>query len=116
VRLVALSTWSAAMFPLARPRFDFLALFEGIVTSGEVGVNKPDPRIFEHLAERFAIEPAAALFIDDSSANVDAATALGFHAIRFSDSTALRFELVRLGLLPDVRAASPRQPDRLVKY
>jgi 2-haloacid dehalogenase len=75
-----------------------------------VGVNKPDPRIFEHLVERFGIAPAAALFIDDSPANVDAARALGFSAIRFTDATALRSELVRLRLLPDLRPGPPRQP------
>ena len=73
--------------------------------SGDVGVNKPDRRIFDHLAEQFAIEPAAALFIDDSSANVDAAKALGFRAIQFTDAKALRRELVRLGLLPETQAA-----------
>ena len=78
VRLVALSNWSAEMFPIARERFDFLAWFEGIVISGDVGVNKPDRRIFDHLAERFEIEPEAALFIDDSPANIDAARGLGF--------------------------------------
>jgi len=108
VRLVALSNWSAEMFPIARQRFDFLAWFEGIVISGDVGVNKPDRRIFELLMDRFGIEPAAALFIDDSSANVDAATALGFHAIQFTDPKALRVELVRLGLLRDVHARSPQ--------
>ena len=49
IRLVALSNWSAEMFPVARERFDFLSWFEGIVISGEVGVNKPDPRIFAYL-------------------------------------------------------------------
>jgi len=109
VRLVALSNWSAEMFPIARERFDFLAWFEGIVISGDVGVNKPDRQIFELLMDRFGIEPAAALFIDDSSANVDAATALGFHAIQFTDPKALRVELVRLGLLRDVHARSPQE-------
>ena len=108
VRLVALSNWSAEMFPIARERFDFLAWFEGIVISGDVGVNKPDRRIFELLMDRFGIEPAAALFIDDSAANVDAAAALGFHAIHFSDPTTLRVELARLGLLRDVHAWSPQ--------
>jgi 2-haloacid dehalogenase len=108
VRLVALSNWSAEMFPIARERFDFLAWFEGIVISGDVGVNKPDRRIFELLIDRFGIEPAAALFIDDSAANVDAAAALGFRAIHFTDPTALRVELVRLGLLRDVHAWSPQ--------
>jgi len=107
VRLLALSNWSAEMFPVARERFDFLAWFEGIVISGEVGVNKPDRRIFEHLVEQFAIEPAAALFIDDSSANVEAAAALGFRTIQFTNARALRLELVRLGLLPHVRVGSP---------
>ena len=107
VRLIALSNWSAETFPFARERFDFLAWFEGIVISGDVGVNKPDRRIFDHLAEQFGIEPAAALFIDDSSANVDAAKALGFRAIRFIDARALRRELERLGLLPDTQAVSP---------
>jgi len=113
IRLVALSNWSAEMFPVARERFDFLSWFEGIVISGEVGVNKPDPRIFAYLVERFGIEPAATLFIDDSPANIDAARALGFRAIQFTDAAELRRELVRLGLLPDVRAGSrTEQPSR----
>jgi 2-haloacid dehalogenase len=107
VRLFALSNWSAETFPVARERFDFLAWFEGIVISGDVGVNKPDRRIFEHLIEEFGIEPAAALFIDDSSANVDAATALGFQAIQFTDAMTLRGELERLGLLPETQSVSP---------
>ena len=106
VRLVALSNWSAEMFPVARERFDFLAWFDGIVISGDVGVNKPDRRIFDHLAEQFGIEPTEAVFIDDSSANVDAAKALGFRAIRFTNATALRRELTRLGLLPDNQGVS----------
>jgi len=106
VRLVALSNWSAEMFPVALERFDFLAWFEGIVISGEVGVNKPDRRIFEHLVRRFGIEPEEAVFVDDSAANIDAATDLGFHAIQFTGATALRLALVRLGLLPEVRAGA----------
>jgi 2-haloacid dehalogenase len=71
------------------------------------GVNKPDRRIFDHLAEQFGIEPAAALFVDDSSENVDAAGALGFRVIQFTDAPTLRRELVRLGLLPTTQAKPP---------
>lgn len=70
-------------------------------------MNKPDRRIYEHLAEQFGNEPAAALLIDDSPANVEAATALGFRAILFTDASALRLELVRFGLLSDVRDGAP---------
>jgi 2-haloacid dehalogenase len=107
VRLVALSNWSAEMFPIARERFDFLTWFEGIVISGEVGVNKPDRRIFDHLVEQFDIEPERTVFIDDSPANIDAARRLGFWVIQFTDAAALRLELVGLGLLSDARAAAP---------
>ena len=86
LRLVALSNWSVELFPVARERFDFLAWFEGILISGEVGVNKPDRKIFEHLIERFGIEPATAIFIDDSSANVATAATLEFSGIQFTDA------------------------------
>ncbi len=47
VRLFALSNWSAETFPIARQRFPFLAWFDGIVISGDVGAVKPDAKIFE---------------------------------------------------------------------
>jgi 2-haloacid dehalogenase len=94
----ALSNWSAETFPLARPRYPFLDWFEAIVISGEVRVAKPDERIFRHLLERHLLEPAATVFIDDSTANVKAAAALGLIAIRFEGAAALRRELAALGL------------------
>ena len=106
VRLLALSNWSAEMFPIARERFDFLAWFEGIVLSGEVGVNKPDRQIFDHLLEQFDIEPERTLFIDDSAVNIDAARDLGLRVIQFTNAASLRLELVALGLLPDAQIAA----------
>ena len=97
--LYALSNWPAESFPLARQRFDFFDRFHGVLVSGEVGVIKPDPRIFEALIGRFALDPEDAVFIDDVEANVAAARALGFHAIRFTAPDALRDDLVGLGLL-----------------
>jgi 2-haloacid dehalogenase len=98
-RLIALSNWSAETFPVARPRYPFLEWFEAIVISGEVGVAKPDRRIFEHVIDRHALDPAWTVFIDDSAANVRAAADLGFVAIRFETAEALRRELAGLGLL-----------------
>jgi 2-haloacid dehalogenase len=100
VRLIALTNWSADTFAIAQPRFTFLEWFEGIVVSGEVGVAKPDERIFRHLIERHGLEPRSTLFVDDSEANVRAAAALGFHTIRYENSERLRADLVDLGLLP----------------
>jgi 2-haloacid dehalogenase len=99
VPLYALSNWSAETYPLAAKRFDFLRLFRGLVISGEVGLTKPDPRIFQILLERHRIEPAEAVYIDDNPRNAEAARALGMHGIHFTDSGKLRRELEDLRLL-----------------
>jgi 2-haloacid dehalogenase len=106
VRLLALSNWSAETFPVAYDRYPFLAWFEGIVISGEVGVAKPDARIFAALIERHGVEPSRAVFVDDSEANVVAAEGLGFIGVRFADPWTLRVDLERLGLL-DRRTGGP---------
>ena len=105
VPLYALTNWSAETFPIARERFDFLSWFDGIVVSGEVGLAKPDPAIFHRLTSAFGIDPAEAVFIDDVSANVDAARTLGVHGIRFTTPAALRAELADLGVLASSSAS-----------
>jgi 2-haloacid dehalogenase len=100
VPLFALTNWSAEKFPLARTRFPFLDWFGGIVVSGEERLKKPDPRIFEIAARRFALKPRATLFIDDSAANVAAAAQLGFATWHFTDAASLRRHLAAGGLLP----------------
>ncbi len=97
--LYCLSNFSAETFPPAFERFDFLRWFLGVVISGEVGVIKPDPRIYEILLGRFAIDPHRAVYIDDVAANVEAAQRFGIHGIHFTTPGALREELVRLALL-----------------
>ena len=97
--LYALTNWSAEKFPIARRRFDFLEWFDGIVVSGEVGVKKPDPRIFRLLIETHGLDPASAVYIDDAPANVAAAGAAGFRALHFESPGGLRADLERAGLL-----------------
>jgi 2-haloacid dehalogenase len=99
VPLYALSNWPAEAFPLARERFDFLGWFRPILVSGEIGAIKPDPRIYEVLLERSAIDPLSAIFIDDAEANAATARSFGIHAIHFTNPAGLRAEPVALGLL-----------------
>jgi len=99
VRLFALSNWSAETFPVARPRYPFLEWFEGIIISGEVRITKPDERVYRHLLERYRLDPATTVFIDDSEANVRAAQGLGMIGIRFEGGDALRSALADLGML-----------------
>jgi 2-haloacid dehalogenase len=96
-----ISNWSAETFPPQRDRFPFLSWFDDLVISGEVGVIKPDPRIFEILLERNAVAPESAVFIDDVARNAEAATRLGIHGIHFRSPGQLRRELAAVGLLAE---------------
>lgn len=60
---------------------DINTYFDGVVTSFEAGVCKPDPAIFALCCSWFGIRPEETVFFDDSAANCEAASRLGFHAV-----------------------------------
>lgn len=67
------NSWGESGYP--RERFD--ALFDAVVISSEVGMRKPDPRIFAHAVEQIGLAPEACVFVDDLDHNARAAEALG---------------------------------------
>ena len=80
-----------------RGRYDrsqFDELFDGVVISGEVGLHKPQPQIFELGAERIGLHPAKCVFVDDLKENCDGAEAVGMIAVlhRGADQTIERLE------------------------
>jgi putative hydrolase of the HAD superfamily len=61
-------------------------LFDVVVDSAQVGVRKPDPRIFHLALERLGhLAPEAAVFLDDFHGNVAAAERLGMRGILVED-------------------------------
>jgi 2-haloacid dehalogenase len=98
LRLVGLTNWSAEMWPHAAPSAPAIARLDGVVVSGVEGVGKPDPRIFRLAAERYGLEPARTLFVDDNAPNVEAALALGFQGVPFTGADDLRRELLGRGV------------------
>ena len=63
-----------------------LAQFDGGVASCEVHINKPDPRIYKALLEKYHLKAQESVFIDDRLDNVQAAFRLGFAGIQMKDS------------------------------
>ena len=98
-RVYALTNWSGETFPRARGMFPFLDWFEGIVVSGDERIRKPDPEIWRRTIERFQLDPATTVYIDDMPRNAEVAASLGFRAIRFESPDQLRAQLVDLGVL-----------------
>ena len=89
------------------PREHFASTFDTVVISGEVGMRKPEERIYLHTCERMGLEPEDCVFIDDLEHNVRTAEALGMTGILHSDVTDTRRELSRFLAAED---GQDRQP------
>ncbi|WP_169253665.1 HAD family phosphatase [Brevibacterium sp. 'Marine'] len=99
IRLLGLSNWSAETIHHAPAVAPAISELEDIVVSGRVGLVKPDPAIFELTRDRFGLDPARTVFVDDLPANVEAAESLGFIGHVFSGAAELRTDLAERGLL-----------------
>lgn len=81
------------------PREMFPDMFDAVVISGEVGMRKPEPRIFRHAAGLLELDPQECVFIDDIQANIAAAEEAGFTGILHADAaTTVRRVTELLGL------------------
>ena len=65
---------------------DLKGLFDGGVASCEVHINKPDPRIYKALLDKYKLKAGESVFIDDRRENVQTAFELGFAGIQMKDS------------------------------
>lgn len=69
-----------------------------IYFSWQFGTKKPDPIIFEAIANRLQTVPEACVFIDDKPRNVAGASQTGMTALQFTDAATLRQDLARLDI------------------
>lgn len=99
LKLYALTNWSAETFPVALELYEFLHWFDGRLVSGEEGIRKPSPEIYQRLAARFGFNPRRAVYVDDNLRNVLPARELGFYGIHFQSPAQFRKELVELKIL-----------------
>jgi HAD superfamily hydrolase (TIGR01509 family) len=97
-RLFYLSNMPAPFADHLEATHGFLRHFESGVFSGRVQLAKPDPAIFQLALQRFGIEAADAVFLDDHPANVDAARALGLGAVLFAHAAQAEAELHQHGI------------------
>lgn len=100
VPLYGITNFSADFWPDFHAReHAFFSRFRDIVVSGAVRLLKPDPAIYFLALDRFGLQPADALFVDDRAINVEAAEALGIRSHLFVHAEGLRARLQAEGLL-----------------
>ena len=71
-------------------------VFDVVVQSGDEGLTKPHPRIFDLTAERLEVEPEECIMVDDLPENIAGADAAGMHGIVYGDLNKLKKELNKL--------------------
>ena len=97
IRLLSNTSKSFHQF---REQIPALRYFSGEFISADVGILKPDSRIYALFLAQFGLNPEECLFIDDNPENVNAAIAAGMQGLVFNGAADLREKLGETGILP----------------
>ncbi len=74
------SRWSKYL----REKFDINHYFDVISISGDLKIQKPDERIFQHTIEQLGCKAEDCYYIDDREDNLEAASKVGMNAVLFN--------------------------------
>ena len=88
-RTGVLSNSGPEMMARVRARRPLEALFDAVIISCEVGLSKPDPRIYQLSLDRLGLPAPEALFVDDRADNIEGAARVGLRTLRFEGLDAL---------------------------
>ena len=83
---------------------DRAKLFDAVVLSGEAGMAKPHPEIYELTASRLGLRTDECVMVDDLTKNAEGAEAVGMKGIVYSSVGQLQVDLRRLMEGEEVRA------------
>ncbi|HEX2296831.1 MAG TPA: HAD family phosphatase [Actinomycetota bacterium] len=86
------NSWGTSLYP--RDRID--PIFDVVVISGEVGLRKPDPAIFELTTERLGVPAQACVFVDDHPGHLSSAAEAGMATVLHRDPARTIAELESL--------------------
>lgn len=93
-----LSNYSKKAYDECRDSLAFMEYMEGGLLSFQARATKPDPAIYTLFLERFGLDAAECVFLDDTARNVAAAEELGFHGIVFESCQQAVEALAALGV------------------
>jgi putative hydrolase of the HAD superfamily len=97
LRTAILSNMGDAVEENIERELDWLNRFDARIWSHRLKIAKPDPAIYVEMLRQVDVKPEESLFIDDKQENIDAALALGMHAVLFTTVEKLRADLIEGG-------------------
>ena len=77
-------------------RYGIPEFYDEIISAGETGYAKPNPKIFEEALKRLNAKAEECIFVDDTEENIEAARTLGMKGILYRDFVSFRAELENL--------------------
>ena len=77
-------------------RWHFEDAFDDMVISAEVGLVKPDARIFLLATEQLEVDANQAVFVDDMQRNIEGAKSVGLIGIHFLNPLQVRHDIDNL--------------------
>lgn len=92
-RVLYLSNYSHKIMRECPDALYFLPEMDGGLFSCDVHMAKPDPAFYQLLIERYDLDTAACVFVDDLESNLEPAKALGMQTIHFRSMDQTRAEL-----------------------
>ena len=95
-KIYILSNYSRDHFQYISRHFSFFGIEDGMLVSYNVGLLKPDPRIYEALFEKYGLVPEECVFLDDSEKNIEGARKAGMQGIVFENYDQGKADLERI--------------------
>lgn len=86
------NSWGVELYPRRR----IGEVFDVTVISGEVGLRKPDPQIFQFTVDKLGVEASACVFVDDHPGHLQAALELGMTTVLHKSPRETLAELEKL--------------------
>ena len=97
-RLAALSNTNELHLEYIKAAIPSLSVIQEWIASCDVGLRKPDPKIYLLALERTGVRPGQAVYVDDRPELVDAGRSIGLVGIRFENGRQLEQDLQAVGL------------------
>lgn len=97
--LFCLSNMHVASIDHLEKSYTFWEVFAGAVISCRLQLCKPEPAIFTYLLEKYGLDGADTVFIDDAEVNLSAAARFGIHTIKFESPAQCESRLQVLGCI-----------------
>lgn len=88
------NAWNDLRDFIVREKFD--DAFDKMIISAEVGVMKPDARIFQIALEQVGVSPNETIFVDDFYVNIEGCEKVGIKGIHFRDAESTLRQLKEL--------------------